>query len=300
MIKYFGLDFIDDFLVEKFLNKGLSEKTIECYKTSFNLLILNKYVDVESFETYSEMNFKRMLWEAFQKNKWSCNTYNRYRKELKTFCDYLVRKWYLKSNPFLNIEPMKQKKTLPKALNSKQVKELVSKIEIDFAWKDFLSLRNRAIFYFYIYTWCRLWEVLNLKFENLDFLNRTIRINQWKWNKDRIVPLVSELSDILIKYLIVKKKSRVLTDLVFPTKNWLNLQKRDIYSIVKKIKDWLSFTFTPHILRHTFATELIRKNIDIYKISKVLWHSNVKTTQIYLGLSLSEVSKELDNLKLYK
>lgn len=299
-MKYYWVNFIDDFLYEKSVNEGLSPKTLECYKTSFNLLFLNKYVDIEDFSTFTEINFKRMLWDAFLSNNWSSNTYNRYRKELKTFCDYLLKNGFLISNPFDNIEPRKLKKNLPKALNLKQVKELFNTIENTFFSKDFLSNRNKTIFYYYIYTWCRLSELIKLKFSDLDFLNKVIRINQWKWNKDRLVPLTNDLSDILIKYLIKKNESWIFTNLVFPTKNWRELQKRDIYSLVKKLKVSLSFDFTPHMLRHTFATELLRKELDIYKISRVLWHSNVKTTQIYLWLNLNDVSKKLDTVSLYR
>lgn len=299
-MKYYWIDFIDSFLFEKSINEGLSLKTIEGYKTSFNLLFLNKYVDVENFATYTEINFKYMLWEAFLKNNWSSNTYNRYRKELKVFCDYLLKNNHIEKNPFDNIEPRKVKKNLPKALNVKQVKELINRIEEIYENNDFLSLRNKTIMYCYIYTWCRLSEILKLKNSEIDFINKIIRINQWKGNKDRIVPLTNELSDILIKYLLKKRNSRIFWDLLFTTKNWFELTKKDIYRIVKKIKENLSFDFTPHILRHTFATELVRKDIDIYKVSKVLWHSNVKTTQIYMGLTIKDVSDQLQNISLYK
>lgn len=299
-MKYYWIDFIDSFLFEKTINEGLSLKTIEWYKTSFNLLFLNKYVDVENFATYTEMNFKYMLWDAFLKNNWSSNTYNRYRKELKVFCDYLVKNNYIEKNPFNNIEVRKVKKNLPKALNIKQVKELINRIEELFENNDFLSLRNKTIMYCYIYTWCRLSEILKLKNDEIDFINKIIRINQWKGSKDRIVPLTNELSDILIKYLLKKKNSRIFWDLLFTTKNWFELTKKDVYRIVKKIKEKLSFDFTPHILRHTFATELVRKDIDIYKVSKVLWHANVKTTQIYMWLTVKDVSNKLEKISLYK
>lgn len=299
-MKYYWIDFIDSFLYEKIVNEGLSPKTIEWYKTSFNLLFLNKYIDVEDFNTFTEINFKYMLWDAFLKNKWSSNTYNRYRKELKTFCDYLVKNNYIKVNPFDNIHKRKVKKNLPKALSIRQVNELLKNTEKKFFNNDFLTLRNKTIIYFYVYTGCRLSELINLKFDDLDFINKTIRINHWKWWKDRILPLSSLLSDLLIKYLIKKKKSRIINDLVFPTIYWWILQKRDIYKVFSKIKEWLGFDFTPHILRHTYATELVRKEIDVYRISKVLWHSSVKTTQIYLWLTVKDVSNKIDNINLYK
>lgn len=299
-MKYYWIDFIDDFLYEKSVNQWLSDESIKSYQSVFNSLFLTPYLDIENLKSFTEINIKRYLWDSFLKNKWSTHTYNRYRKNLKCFCDYLVRNNLLKENPLKNIPVRKIWKNLPKTLNPKQTKELFKKIEEFFEQKDFITLRNKTIMYFYIYTWCRLKELINVNFSDIDFINWTIRINKAKWNKDRVIPLTNTLSDFLIKYLLKKKKSRSIWDILFPTRFWWKLQHRDIYNIVKKIKTKLSFSFTPHMLRHTFATELVRKNVNLYNISKVLWHSNLKTTQIYLWLDIQDIKTSLDNISLYK
>jgi len=299
-MKYYWIDFIDDFLYEKSVNQWLTKDSIHSYQTVFNSLFLNPYIEVENFESYKEINFKRLLWELFLKNEWSTHTYNRYRKNLKCFCDYLVRNWFLKDNPIKNIPIRKSWKNLPKTLDKKQIKELIQKIEKTFKNDDFISFRNKTILYFYIYTWCRLKELVKLKTYDVDFINWTIRINNWKWNKDRVVPLTFTLSDFLIKYLLIKNKSWIKSEIFFPTRFCWYLQHRDIYNVVDKIKKWLSFSFTPHMLRHTFATELVRKNVNLYNISKVLWHSSIKTTQIYLWLDTEEIRENLNSISLYK
>lgn len=299
-MKYYWIDFIDDFLYEKLVNEWLSPKTIDCYKTVLNSLFTNPYVEAEDFKTYTEMNFKRMLWDLLLKNNWSSHTYNRYRKELKTFCNYLIKKGHLKENPLKNIPMRKLAKTLPKCLNKKQVKELQYTIKNTFDTDDFLSVRNKTIFYFYMYTWCRLNEMVNLKIQDIDFINWSIRINNAKGQKDRIVPLTYTLSDYLISYLLKKKKSKINTEIVFPTRFCWFLQKRDVYNIVKKVREKLSFRFTPHMLRHTFATELISKNVNLYNLSKILWHSNIETTKIYLSLQNEDIRIDLNNKALYK
>lgn len=298
-MKYYWIDFIDDFLYEKSINQWLSDESIKSYQSVFNSLFLTPYLNLEDLTTFTEMNFKRYLWDSFLKNKWSSHTYNRYRKNLKCFCDYLVRNRLINENPLKNIPIKKNWKNLPKALNTKQVKELFNVIDKIFSNIDFISKRNKAIMCFYIYTWCRLKELINLKTSDIDFIKWTIRINKGKWNKDRIIPLTHKLSDILINYLLKKKKSRLITEILFPTRFWWTLQHRDIYNIVWKIKNNLSFSFTPHMLRHTFATELVRKNINLYNISKVLWHSSIKTTQIYLWLDVEEIRSDLNNISLY-
>lgn len=299
-MRYYWIEFIDNYLFEKSINQWLSTKTIEWYRTAFNILFLNQYVDVEDFSTYTELNFKRLLWTFCQKNNWSSNTYNNYRKYLKTFCDYLVKNRYLSENPFEKIEVRKVAKSLPRCLDIKQIRELFSVLEKIYNTDDFLTLRNKTIVYYYIYTWCRLSELIKLKREDIDFLAFQIRINEAKWKKDRIVPLSYDLSDILIKYLLKKKKVITSWTYIFPTKYWNQLQKRDIYNIIKKLKENLSFGFTPHMLRHTFATELVRKDLDVYKVAKILWHSNIKTTERYLWLTTKDITEKINQINLYR
>ncbi|MDL2280036.1 tyrosine-type recombinase/integrase [Desulfovibrio sp. OttesenSCG-928-G11] len=61
----------------------------------------------------------------------------------------------------------------------------------------------------------------------------------------------------------------------------------------------ISFKLTPHMLRHTFATELVRKDINLFKISRILGHSNTKTTQIYLGLDTRDLRNDLNTKSLF-
>ncbi len=77
-------------------------------------------------------------------------------------------------------------------------------------------------------------------------------------------------------------------------KNWVNMRR-----IITKIRYCISFHFTWHQLRHTFATELVRNNFDIYNISKILGHSKIDTTKIYLSIDVGNLKKQLDNIRLF-
>jgi site-specific recombinase XerD len=69
--------------------------------------------------------------------------------------------------------------------------------------------------------------------------------------------------------------------------------------IIKKIRYYISFHFTWHQLRHTFATELVRNNFDIYNISRILGHSKIDTTKIYLSIDVGKLKNQLDNIRLF-
>lgn len=298
-MKNYWIDFIDSFLFEKEVNEWVCKGTIKIYNTMFNVLCDNKFVKINDPNTFTEINFKRLLWDRLTKYNWSSHTYNKYRKNFKVFCGFLVREGYIKENPLNDIKLRKAEKLLPKYLNTKQIIQIKNVINNTFSDDDFLTIRNKTILFFYMYTWVRLYELINLNFEDIDFINNTIKINKWKGWKDRLVPMIYKLSDLLIFYLLKKKSAKINSNILFPTRFCWNMQHRDIYNLLNKIKTKIDFKITPHMFRHTFATELVRKNINIYNVSRVLWHSNLKTTQIYLGLDVNSVNISLNNANLF-
>lgn len=75
---------------------------------------------------------------------------------------------------------------------------------------------------------------------------------------------------------------------------------RDMRVIIERVRFCLTFHFTWHQLRHTFATALVRNNFDIYNISQILGHSDINTTKIYLSVDTNRLKKQLDSLSIFK
>lgn len=71
-------------------------------------------------------------------------------------------------------------------------------------------------------------------------------------------------------------------------------------TIIERIRECLTFHFTWHQLRHTFATELVRNNFDVYNISRILGHSDINTTKIYLDIDTERLKKQLDEVSMFK
>lgn len=299
-MKNYWIDVIDGFLLEKSINEWVCLNTIKTYQSVFNTLLNYEYIDFYELSSFNNKNIMRFLWEALIKNKWSSHTYNRYRKNIKVFCDYLIFNWLLNENPIDWIKERKVWKNLPKFLSTKQIKELERSINMAYPCENFMSIRNNTIMYFYLLSGLRLQELVNLKLEDINFTDRLIKINNWKWNKDRIIPLIDILYSKLLPYKVARKYNNdIRSNILFPTRFWNCLQHRDIYVIFDKVKSRLDFRLTPHMLRHTFATELVRKNVNIYNVSRILGHSNLKTTQIYLWLDMWELNINLNKAKLF-
>lgn len=298
-MKKTGYDYIDDFLIEKFINQWISEKHYLTYMWVFRVLFECKLVIPWDLHTYTTLNFKRFLWDNFIKRNWSSATYNKYRKCLKAYCKYLVDEWYLQENPIDKISKRKEPKQLPKTLTREQVKELTLSLENTFDKGTFTWMRNITLVYTYLYTGMRLSELTNIKLENLDLIDSSFSVLKWKWSKDRKIPISNTLLKILYSYL--KERKKYFTDdlYLFPTIKGNLLQQRDMRSIIEKIRKWITFYFTWHQLRHTFATELVRNNFDVYNISQILWHSKIDTTKIYLSVDTHKLKKQIDKVSLF-
>lgn len=126
-----------------------------------------------------------------------------------------------------------------------------------------------------------------------------LKVTKGKGMKDRMVPLDNALVKLLHHYM--KRARDELNDdgFLFPTVHGNALQQRDMRRMIDTIRYNISFHFTWHQLRHTFATELVRNNFDIYNISRILGHTKIDTTKIYLSVNVGHLKKQLDGLQLF-
>lgn len=297
-MKNYWIIYIDEFLLEKFINQWIWERMLEIYNDTFKLLLKSDYIDLSDLSTYTTNNFKKILWHYFMKRWWSSTTYNHYRKYFSSYCNFLTNEWYLQENPLNKVNKRKQAKKVPKTLTRDQLNEIIDNLDNAF-WYDFIWLRNKTIFYTYLNTWLRLSELTSLKIEDLKINDWYIYVLNWKWNKERLIPLNKEIMKKLYSYLKQLKKQEVKSVFLFPTIYWNDLKKRDMKKIIDRLRYCISFYFTWHQLRHTFATELVRNNFDIYNISQILWHSNIDTTKIYLSTDTQKLKKQLDKIELF-
>lgn len=300
MKKYSNM-YMNDFLLEKEISQWVWQNMIKCYQTVFNLLIDSEYLKATDLSTYTTQNFKRFLWENLISRNWKSSTYNSYRKSLKCYCKYLKDEWYLVENPFDRIQKRKVAIQLPKTLTKLETQELIVKLPKIFNTKTYIWKRNETIVFTFLYTGLRLSELLNLNMEHFQIHEWYIKVVKWKWNKDRTIPISRVLTKKLAHYMLVRNKdfNTAWDSPLFPTFYWNNLQKRDLKLIMNRLRESLSFYFTWHQLRHTFATELVRNNFDIFNISRILWHSRIDTTKIYLSVDTEKLKQQLDSITLF-
>ncbi len=141
----------------------------------------------------------------------------------------------------------------------------------------------------------RVSELINLKWSSIDRSRMIINIIQAKGNKDRQVGL----NDILIKLLEEYCKDYKPVEYVLNGQTSLQYSERSVGEVIKQLASKAGIenkrVYT-HLMRHTSATHMVESGVDINLIQKLLGHSNVKTTNVYLHISHNHISKIPSNL----
>lgn len=147
------------------------------------------------------------------------------------------------------------------------------------------------------YSGLRVSECTNLTFEDLDLKNQVLHVRQEKGNRDRDIPICDELLEIPTNYL-KNIRPNITSDYIFATKRSGELSGAYINRKLKEAVEALGWSkkVTSHIFRHSFASNLVKHDVNIYKIQKLLGHSNISVTGIYAHSNLDDLSKAVNVL----
>lgn len=255
---------------EELVISGMSPHTLKMYR-----FFVNKYLEWANNEVSSE-TAKRFLRHLLLDLGYTNSSVYLASKALKKFFKSIGLK-----NEASKISSPKRPKSLPKYLNEREIGLMLKKAK-ERSLKDYLVLALLA------YTGMRVSELCNLKVEDVDTIRRVIHIRGGKGQKDRIVIIPKHLAEELERYFV---DNNLISGPLFVGKNSRGISQRTVQRIVKKYakEAGISKEVTPHTLRHSFATNMLRRGADIRYIQKLLGHSSLSTTEIYTYVSESDL-----------
>ena len=201
-----------------------------------------------------------------------------------------------------DVKTPKRTKSLPKSLNENEVINLINAMDKNGDEKDlsehseFLRLRNKVILALLYSSGLRVSELVTLHTDSVDLRDRTLRI-RGKGEKDRIVLFDGETKELLEGYLLERGEE---SDYLFVNRSGNHLTPRYIQMMIKDYAKaaGIKKRVTPHILRHSFATHLLKNGVDIRAIQQLLGHANLSTTQIYTSVDMHTLKNVYDRAKL--
>lgn len=272
--------------------KGYSKATIKRYYQAINYFC--RFAKVTNIECVNNDLIRAFFFYGRSEKKWQSSTFIGHYNSLTVFFRWCVDNKFISENPTKDIELPKLEKKLPKKLTKQEALKILEVIYNYPYFYKHLRYRNHAIFSTFIFAGLRKNELLNLKLTDVDVDNMTIFVRQGKGNKDRIIPMSFTLTQSLSKYLEERKILRKTCPEFFASvaRN-VGFTESGLKWLMLEIRKASGIKFTIHQLRHTFATLMIEGGCDIYSLSKMMGHSDIKTTTIYLAASAEHLRSQM-------
>lgn len=277
------------------IERGLSNNTIENYKRDIKKLI--KYLDnneiKESPISISNNQIQEFVYST-AKNI-SARSQARIISGLRSFFDFLVFEDYRNSNPTDLLESPKIGRKLPDTLSKEEIDLLISSIDLSRPEGE----RNRSILETMYSCGLRVSELVNLKISDL-FLDEGFIKVVGKGNKERFVPIHRSTIKYVLLYInesrIHIKPQKGFEDTVFLNRRGKLLSRQMIFTILKDLSEKIGLKkkISPHTLRHSFATHLLKNGADLRAIQQMLGHESITTTEVYVHVDKSYLKQVVD------
>lgn len=255
---------------------------------------IQKISNVSNLSEITEQTMHDYFLQGSLKYKWEPTTVCSKLMVFRTFFAWCVEKGYMATNPVLGIPKPKKDKKLPPKLTKDQAQRILD-VAYHMPYRTtFLRYRNHAMFAVCLYAGLRRMELLSLKFADVDIENLTIFVRCGKGRKDRIIPMSHALATILSTYTKERAKLKTCVPEFFVTRDGKN--RIELFSFtwfMKRFQKKTGINFSLHQLRHTFATLMIEGGCDIYSLSKMMGHSDISTTTIYLAASVEHLRGQI-------
>lgn len=278
---------------------GKSYNTIKSYKKDLIQFVeyIEKNEGITDFDNIEIMTFRSFIaylhsvgkdtdGEQIEKveKTVSKRSINRKISALRTFFKYLQEKKIIKNNKVVYINMPKYEKELPSVLT----KDDINKIREVIDTKKIIGIRDRLIIELLYSSGIRASELIDLSENMINIDEREIRVIG-KGNKERITFFSENTKKWLLKYVDEKKKNYKNYDknIIFTNSRGEKLTDRSLRRLIGEYakKANLQKEVTPHVFRHTFATELLNNGVDIRYLQELLGHSSISTTQVYTHIS---------------
>lgn len=279
---------LDKFLEYLQFEKRYSPHTITSYKKDLDDFS-HFYFRTESSEDISKADKKiiRNFIVDLSENHISKRSINRKLSSLRSFYLFLLKIGEIKVSPTEGISSLKfyAEKQIP--MSKEEMTDLNERI---FEHKH--DLLEKSIMEVLYQTGMRKAELCGLVFEHVDLAENELKIIG-KGNKERVVPISKDLSELLKSYLEIRKPQAEYKSYFFVNKKGKKLNEKFVYVVVNK---YLSLITTkekksPHILRHSFATHVLDNGAEISKVKKILGHSSLASTQVYTNANIEQLKK---------
>ena len=270
--------------------KGLSTNTALAYSQDLDQLLQFFALTKKSVVQATHMDLREFI-AHLRKQELNTRTIARKISTLKQFYKFLIRENKIQKDPADLLSVVQKTKRLPKHLTIEEIFRLIASAE----GKNEAEIRDRALLEMWYATGARVSELANLKLGQIDFNEKMVRI-LGKGSKERLVPL-SEDSVVWakryheIRHEWLRQNDLKETKIFFLTRLGKSFSRQGIWKLVKKYAKRANIPrkVWPHMIRHSFATHVLRGGADLRAVQELLGHKSISTTEVYTHLAIENL-----------
>ncbi|MDD2959551.1 MAG: tyrosine-type recombinase/integrase [Lachnospiraceae bacterium] len=275
--------------------KELDWKTLKAYRID-----IRQYFDRIAADNPGKEEIESYITDLHRKYKQK--TVKRKIASIKAFYNYLEEEEILTENPFRKIKvKFKEILQLPRIVPRNEIEKLLNYMYSNLHKTETGNLGERlrdvAIIEVFFATGARVCEISNLRQECMDLESGVLRI-MGKGGKERYIQIAdSDVITLLKKYYTVNEAEIKKCGYFFVNRQGKRFTEQSMRAMVKKytVLAGIERHITPHMFRHSFATFLIEEGVDISCVQRILGHSSIRTTQIYIHVAAAKQAEILKN-----
>lgn len=302
------------YFFDALISSGKSENTILAYYRDLKLFFDFKETqqalrssNIDEFKTYHISMYYSYLISSKEN---SPSSIHRKKYVLKLFFEFLAEQQIIKTSPMPKESVIKTKSKvvsrIPAFLYLSEIKKLNNELLSLYQKDNFICSRNYFMFNLILLTGLRVSELVSLNLHHIkEIKEKQILKIIGKGNKERIIPFnldrfiynIDDTSGLVETYINERSCIYQEEEALFISKRGQRLTTRYIQTLVKKTAALagLDKNITPHKLRHTFATHMLKNGANLRQVQELLGHSNVSTTQIYTHSDVEDLKKAMYN-----
>ena len=276
-------EIIEEFILQLHNEKNTSINTEISYKRDltklFNYLSINNPEEVRSV---SKENLEDYIAHLNSLGR-AATTVSRSIASMKAFFGYAYERGIIDSNPSFGLKAPKIVKKMPEILSVTEVDALLKQPSRNTP----KELRDKSMLELLYATGMRVTELITLKLDDVNIKLEYIVCHDRK--KERIIPFGTEAKEALVEYLNRGRQPLLGevkdSDILYPNCSGGEMSRQGFWKLIKYYgkKAGIKSELTPHTLRHSFAAHLVENGADLKSVQKMLGHSDISTTQIYMS-----------------
>jgi len=276
---------IDNFIDALWSQKGLAPLTLSAYQQDlkkFSDWLLNQDIELQCA---SQANIQSYLSQRFSSGA-SARSNARLLSTLKQYFRHLIKSGERKDNPTALISAPRVHQVLPQTLSEQDITALLEAPDVETSY----GLRDRCMFELMYSSGLRVSELVSLQVSQVNTRLGLVRLTG-KGNKERVIPVGEEALFWLSRYIEQSRpllvKDKVLNDALYLSSRGTAITRQAFWQHVKKYSliAGIKTVYSPHSLRHAFATHLLNHGADLRSVQMLLGHSSLSTTQIYTHIA---------------